>query len=330
MPDELIVVDDASSYGSRALAQQAGVRLVRVEQGPRGLAYARNRGAEAASGDMLVFVDADVAVHSDTLARIERTFAEEPQLDALFGSYDDQPQAEGLVSRYKNLLHHYVHQHGQRRASTFWAGCGAIRRQLFLACGGFDESYERPCIEDIELGVRLRSAGYRIRLCQDVQVTHLKRWTLAGLLRSDIRDRAVPWTRLILREKSFPSDLNLSAAGRVSAVAAWGGLFGLLFGFWQAWTGVLGLLSLMLLVALNAKLYHFFARHGGVRFAAGAAALHALYLLYSSAVFGTLVGAHLATSLSRTLIRRTWSRRRSAPSRDPEGSGKRRTSHSSA
>ena len=76
-----------------------------------------------------------------TLTRIRDRFESEPDLDALIGSYDDEPAAPGFVSQYKNLLQHYVHQHGRKEATTFWSGCGAIRRELFLAIGGFDETY---------------------------------------------------------------------------------------------------------------------------------------------------------------------------------------------
>ena len=59
-----------------------------------------------------------------------------------------------MVSQYRNLLHHFVHQHGHAEASTFWAGCGAIRRAAFDAVGGFDAArFPRPSIEDIELGL---------------------------------------------------------------------------------------------------------------------------------------------------------------------------------
>ena len=52
-----------------------------------------------------------------------------------------EPTAPGLVSRFRNLLHHYTHQKGPfrdvaRPAHTFWTGCGAIRRDLFLAIAG--------------------------------------------------------------------------------------------------------------------------------------------------------------------------------------------------
>jgi GT2 family glycosyltransferase len=300
-PDEVIVVDDGSTDDSAADAAALGARVVITVAGPRGPAFARNRGAEAATGDVLVFVDADVVVHADTLAGMESVLADEPEVAALFGCYDDHPQARDSASLYKNLLHHYVHQHGQREAGSFWAGCGAVRRAVFLAAGGFDESYARPSIEDIELGVRLRRAGQRIRLCPEIQATHLKRWTLASLWRTDLFSRAIPWTRLILREGRLPSDLNLSWTARLAAVAAWTFLlcgllvagFGLL-GHLAAWPALGMLISAAGVVALNADLFRFFFRRGGARFALVAAALHVGYLLYSSLVFASLlIGHHL-------------------------------------
>ena len=70
--------------------------------------------------------------------------------------------ANNFVSQYKNLFHHFVHQDASGTATSFWAGCGAIRRDIFLRLGGFNTAYKRPSIEDIELGYRLTRAGHRI------------------------------------------------------------------------------------------------------------------------------------------------------------------------
>jgi GT2 family glycosyltransferase len=138
-----------------------------------------------------------VCVHPDTLARFAARFAADPALDAVMGTYDDTPAAPNFLSQYKNLFHHYVHQHCDGSISTFWSGCGAIRRPLFLTCGGFDaQRYRCPAIEDIELGTRLHAAGYRIVLDRRITATHLKRWTLGSLLKTDIVNRGVPWVRL--------------------------------------------------------------------------------------------------------------------------------------
>ena len=221
-PYELIVVDDASSDGSAAVAQRYGAQIVRLSPPARGPAFARNRGAEIAQGEILFFVDSDVALHPDTLGLALETLRRDASLDACFGSYDDAPAVQGLVSQYKNLMHHYVHQHAAESAGTFWTGCGAIRKTALQQAGGFGEDHKKPSIEDVELGIRLHRQGKKIRLVKAMQATHLKRWTFPKLLRSDILQRAVPWSRLILAEGGAPKDLNLTASARWSAAAVLG------------------------------------------------------------------------------------------------------------
>ena len=194
---EIIVVDDGSTDDTFSTASRFGVRTLQLAKNS-GVAAARNYGARHAQGEILFFVDADVVIPLGAVKRVIEVFEENPALTAVFGSYDAQPRAKGTVSQYRNLLHHFVHQKGNTEASTFWAGCGAVRRRAFENIGGFDERrYRHPSIEDIELGYRLRQAGHRIFLDKSLQVTHLKQWTISSIIRTDITRRAVPWARLI-------------------------------------------------------------------------------------------------------------------------------------
>jgi len=279
---ELIVVDDGSTDDSGSLALKAGAVVVRVPT-PRGPAAARNLGAQAATSPLIFFLDADVAVHPETLGRALARFEAEPALTALFGSYDDRPAAPGLVSQYRNLLHHFVHQQGVfhdgiRPAHTFWTGCGIIRREVFLEYGGFDPRlYPRPAIEDIELGYRLTRAGHRIVLARDVLATHLKRWTLFEMVRTDIFRRGVPWMLLIKRTAALESDLNVSRRQKACVVVT--GLTLLAGVFCPVIPRVcIGLpAGLAAIVGLNFDLFRLFARRGGPALAAAAVPLHFLY-----------------------------------------------------
>ena len=203
---------EAADLGPQIQVHQSAVR--------RGPAVMRNWGASYAQGEVIFFVDADVEVHEGALERVRDFFAEQKG-DAVFGCYDDSPSEPGLTSRFRNLMHHFVHWTNAGPAATFWAGCGAIQKNVFIQSGGFDENYRLPSIEDIELGVRLANKGHRIILDADLQGKHLKRWPLLAMWQTDLLQRAVPWSRLILRSAQMPQGLNTPWAARI-AVAAQG------------------------------------------------------------------------------------------------------------
>jgi glycosyltransferase involved in cell wall biosynthesis len=217
---EVIVVDDGSTDDSAQQARACGYRVLSTPRPRSGPAKARNIGAQAASGQVLFFIDADVCVQADSVGRVQAAFENDPALDALIGSYDDDPAHRDFLSQYKNLMHAFVHQSAREQASTFWSGCGAIRRGVFLQHSGFDESYGRPAIEDIELGFRMARANHKMILDKDLRVKHLKRWTFWKLVRTDVMDRGIPWTELILRDRSMPNDLNLQISQRISVALA--------------------------------------------------------------------------------------------------------------
>lgn len=282
---ELIVVDDASPDDSADVARRAGAMVISLPQNS-GPAAARNRGAAAATGEILFFVDADVAVAPDAIRRVADAFAADPEIAAVFGSYDDAPRAPGMVSQYRNLLHHWVHQQGNPEASTFWAGCGAVRRATFLEVGGFDAGlFRRPAIEDIELGYRMRRRGYRIRLDKDLQGKHFKGWTLYSVIKTDILSRAVPWSRLVLEGGGAPNDLNLKRGQRLSGLLVLLALAALVLSPLRPLLLGLSAAALGAVVVLNWPLYRFLLARRGPWFLARALPLHWLYYLYSSLTY---------------------------------------------
>ncbi|MBP1729373.1 MAG: glycosyl transferase [Deltaproteobacteria bacterium] len=290
-PLEIIVVADGDSDGSWRIAKEFGARILHnpESQGP---ARARNLGARAAVGNILLFIDADITIPRNALSQVAAVFRGDPGLAALFGSYDDEPQATDFLSQYRNLFHHYVHQTACEEASTFWSGCGAIRREVFTALSGFNEHYRQPSIEDIELGYRLRTAGYRIRLVKELKVKHLKRWGMISLLRADFFYRALPWTRLILREGRMLNDLNLKLSSRLSVICVCLLTAILPATVWQPWLAAPAAFLVTVLLALNWGLYCFFKDKRGLLFALRVIPWNWLYFLYSGLAFAIGLAEH--------------------------------------
>ena len=286
----VVVVDAGSTDETGALARELGARVVRlpVREGPAG---ARNAGVLAVESELVLFVDADCVLHGDAIARVRDAFRAEPELVALCGSYDARPPERNFFSLYMNLRHHYTHQRARREPASFWAGCGAVRREAFLRAGGFDaERYPRPEIEDIELAGRLRPLG-RLRLDPDLQVTHLKRWTLRSVVETDVLRRALPWARLLRETGELPDDLNLRRSQRLAAALAPLAILALPLGPWAAATGRLALAAacgaaLAASLALSAGMIACFARSVGPSFAVRAWLFHQIHLVYSALAFG--------------------------------------------
>lgn len=281
---EVIVVDDSSTDDTAKIAKELGARVI-PSGGRLGPGAARNQAARLAEGEILWFVDADVIIHDDAARYMEEGFAL-PDVVAVFGSYNDRPPAQNFLSQYKNLVHHFYHHRGRREASTFWAGCGAIRKQDFLKVGGFDvEKYKRPSIEDIELGYRLREAGGRIMLFPELQSTHLKVWRFVNLIHTEIFCRAIPWSRLMLQQTGVVDDLNVSSQERLRAGLAGVLLLGLIAVLpgWLPWWTLIILAGSVVLA--NRSLFSLFYRRKGLLFAIMGLGFHQLYYLYSSAAF---------------------------------------------
>lgn len=289
---EVVVVDDASTDATADVAARSTARVIRLPE-HRGVCAARNAGAAAARAPLLVFLDADVVPAPDVLDRGRRWFADR-NVTAVIGSYDDEPEHRATVSLFKNLAHHHFHQRSPGPTTTFWGACGFVRRDAFVRSGGFDERrFRHPSIEDVELGNRLVRGGARILLDPGLTVKHLKRWTVRSMILTDVRRRAIPWTRLWLEEGGLPTNLNFHREQRFAAALAAAGLVLGAATFLRpaAWpalaaTGVAAWW-------VNRDLYRLFLRKGRLRLAIGGFFLQQLYYLYSLAGLAAGFAIHL-------------------------------------
>lgn len=285
VPEDLIVVADGAVDDPTAVAAELDASVLAIA-GPQGPAVARTRGAGQARGDLLVFIDTDVVIRPDALARLAALFVDAPDLGAAFGAYDEQPADRGFFSQCRNLAHSFIHHRSNRDANTFWAGLGAVRADVFREVHGFDPRFALPSVEDIDLGYRIRRVGYRIALDPSIQGTHLKRWTLWSSVVSDIRDRGVPWTQLLTRYGSMANDLNLTYRYRLAVAMA----YALVASLAAAVITPIMLIPALLIAAglwwLDRSYYRFFITRRGLGFALAWFPFHILHHLCNGVSFG--------------------------------------------
>jgi GT2 family glycosyltransferase len=286
-PARVVVVIDGNDQRVAEAAGRRKFETLILKSAP-GVSAARNTGAARATTRFVAFLDSDVVPARDHVEKATAALQSQPGAVAAFGSYDDSPAAPGLISRYRNLLHHFTHFHANREAQSFWAACGICDAEVFRQVGGFDENYRVPCIEDIALGYKIRRLGHRIALEPSWQVKHLKQWTWRDLVFTDIARRAIPWTLLLLREGRLDNDLNIDTRSRWSALLVMASLASLAGGFFSPWLLGIPAASLAGAIFLNRRFYGFLARKEGRAFALGAVPLHLFY--YLAAIIGWFCG----------------------------------------
>lgn len=286
----MIVVDDGSEDDTAEVARRFPVRLVRLPHAAWA-SNCRNLGARVGRGALIAFLDADQTLVTGTLERIRERLAD-PEVDAVVGCMTPRTPAPGFFSAFKNFQHHYTHRQAEGRGLTLDSGRMAIRREVFEAVGGFERPYGAASIEDIGLGYRVTDAGGTIWFDPDIQVVHHKGYSLFGLLKSDVMDRAIPWTGLLIRERVTQPHLNVGRTQIASVALAWL-LPVLLFVGAVGWIppalgAVLGAGTIATLWTLSLS-FLLAARHElGTRFALGAAAF--LPFMYWYHGLGLLLG----------------------------------------
>lgn len=275
---ECIVVNDGWEGDLSWIEEEFDVKYFRIQNS--GCNVARRFGVSRASHDWLLFVDADCSVHRDTLEVMAGYIKNNPDEVALIGSYDDKPHAKPWVSQYRNLLHHFTHQSAPDHINSFWTGCGAIRKDIWDKLGGVTSN--REGIRDIELGYKLAEAGHLVRVCKDVQVTHLKEWSWYSMIKTDLFKRAIPWTRLLINNRLPELNLNVSRGNMLSVLFVGITLMLLFLKPKTAFYSYSGF------ILMNLKLWRFLSSKHGLIFGIFSVFAHTVFQLTS--ILGLILG----------------------------------------
>jgi glycosyltransferase involved in cell wall biosynthesis len=281
-PHEMIVVDDASTDNTADVAQRFGAIVIRLETN-HDSNFCRNRGAEAATGDILLFLDSDVVVQPDTLRIVLDSFSNNSTA-AIVGLYSAHHRHRSIASQYKNLWIRYSYLRSGHELDWIFGAVTAIRKEDFWKAGGFDKTlFMKHGGEDLEFGKRMSNSEYHIRLNPHVEVEHLKRYTLSSLLRNDYH-RSQGFILLAgnigqLGRSLTRGFVNVYPNFAHSVPLIWLVVLSLIAGFWIPAVWWFSALSGALYLALNASFLRFYGRHRG--------------WTETVAVFGILVVDHL-------------------------------------
>lgn len=180
-PIEIILVDDGSTkdYTSK-IKDYCKIIRNKKNMGP---AYARNKGAKEAKGNILCFIDSDVKINQTTLSKIAKKF-DYTDIAAVQTFYSKFTPIQNFFSQYMNFYQHYNFRIiNHKYISSLSSYCIAIRKDIFFEAGCFDEQVKNSSIEDENLGISLYSKGHKILLTKDIKVEHLAHYSLIKLLK---------------------------------------------------------------------------------------------------------------------------------------------------
>jgi len=284
-PLEIVVVDDASTDDSVRIAESAGVTVIRNERnvGPSGT---RNRGAEAARGEILFFVDSDGALAPDAVANAVALLEADPELGAVCGIDDAEPLInDSRVEEYRALQHHYWCVASQGEVSFLFSAIFAIRATVFKEIGPFNPSLRWT--EEVDYGDRL-ARHYRMVSTSAVAGKLDHDHQLSPLLRK-LFHRVRARIPLYARRKRFAQGYETPsrAYSSLAAALAVGTLPAALF-LGPAWLAV-PVLLLAGSLACDARMYRFVLSRRGPLFTLFFAGVH--FLVNLTIVAGLLTGA---------------------------------------
>jgi hypothetical protein len=280
-PAEIVVVDDGSSDTSVNIARSFPCTVVRTAN--RGVSAARNLGVEKTTGDVIFFLDSDIALRPDAIECAVRLLEADPGLGFVCGVYDSEPLFDdGVIERYKVLHGHFWRVRGAGPVHAAFFSLGALRRTVFEMVGPLDETLRAT--EDVEYGARMAPVS-RLELSPAIVGRHDDDDRLSVLLRKQFH-RSVPLVSLFAERGRGKPKLAETAYRPVAAAGISLAVVCLPLAWWSIALGVVGAAGLGLFTVVERRLFGFARRRAGAGFVPVFYGLHALMTLTTAAAAG--------------------------------------------
>ena len=224
--DEVFVIDDGSNDRTATIAQDRGATVFDTGDGGKGPATARNLGAYRGSGEVILFLDADVIPVDGLVDHVRKRFSNDPNLMALSGLYHPEPANDRFFHHLK-AAQVQVWFAKAKRFESFETACAAIRKTAFEKAGGFDTAYTGADVEDYEFGYSL---GAPIELDREMMVRH--HFPDFAQNTRNYFHRSRQWAKLFLKRQRFDSvattggDTAMAVTAPLSIAMVWFGKAG--------------------------------------------------------------------------------------------------------
>ncbi|MDD5155988.1 MAG: glycosyltransferase [Candidatus Omnitrophica bacterium] len=267
---ELIVVDCASTDRTFPIAKLYADAVIQL-YGRAERARARSRGVEVSKGQLIVNVDSDVVIKPDTLEIINLYFSRHQDIDALTGCLSKENPYQDFFSQYKSLYMHYHFIKLPERVNFLYGSIYAIRRVAWRDCGSY-----AGIADDTALGQQLILSGRKIAFLKELQVTHLKKYSLLPFIKNDF---IIPfeWAKIFLQYRGFrqlgrdkTGFAHASKEQLLSVILAPSIFIFLLVSFFSHYFNLAALCLIFIWYLLNARFIKFLAQEKGFAFGSGA------------------------------------------------------------
>lgn len=206
---ETVLVHDHSTDNTaavlRELAGKYDFRLIEFPEN-RGVSKARNAGAQAAHGEILLYIDADCIVLPDTIGRCIEELQRGESI-SVGGAYTPDAWDKDFFSNFQSLYINYVETKNEH-PDYIATHCMAIPRQVYLDFGGFREDFfvgHAASVEDVELSHRLLAAGYQLSRPRDIAVQHMFGYNLRRSVKNAVK-KSRYWTMYSLHNRDVMKD----------------------------------------------------------------------------------------------------------------------------